>query len=75
MFLFKGVAPPKGLLAQWMERLVTSREVAGSSPARPTWSMVWFRTVVMHYFLWCMLRRGRALLACAQADGRDIMLL
>lgn len=36
MFLFKGVAPPKGSLAQRTERLVTSQDVAGSSPARPT---------------------------------------
>lgn len=28
--------PRYGSLAQWMERPVTSREVAGSSPARPT---------------------------------------
>ena len=28
--------PAYGLLAQWTERLVTSQDVAGSSPARPT---------------------------------------
>lgn len=33
--------PRYGSLAQWMERPVTSREAAGSSPARPTGSMVY----------------------------------
>ena len=33
---FESRCPAYGLLAQWTERLVTSQDVAGSSPARPT---------------------------------------
>ena len=75
MFLFKGVVPPKGPLAQWTERLVTSREVVGSSPARPTGSMVCFRAVIVRYLLWRMLRRGRVLSACARVAACDIVFL
>ena len=32
---FESRCPAYGLLAQWTERLVTSQDVAGSSPARP----------------------------------------
>lgn len=33
---FESRCPAYGSLAQWTERLVTSQDVAGSSPARPT---------------------------------------
>lgn len=72
---FDSRTPHFGLLAQLVERLVYTQLVVGSSPARSTGSMVCFRAVVMHYLLWRMSRCGHALLACARADGRDIMLL
>lgn len=37
---FESRCPAYGPLAQWTERLVTSQDVAGSSPARPTGSTV-----------------------------------
>ena len=57
---FESRCPAYGPLAQWTERLVTIQDVAGSSPARPTGSMVWFRAVIVRYLLWRMLRRGHA---------------
>lgn len=72
---FESRCPAYGSLAQWTERLVTSQDVAGSSPARPAGSAV-FPTRLFHVSLvWCMLRCGRVLSACARAGGRDIMLL
>lgn len=62
-----------GQLAQMVERPVTSREVVGSIPARSTEHDVFPR--LFHVpLVWCMLRCGRVLLACARAGGRAIML-
>lgn len=72
---FESRCPAYGPLAQWTERLVTSQDVAGSSPARPTGSMVWFRAVIVRYLLWRMLRRGRVLSACARVAACDIVFL
>ena len=64
--------PRYGSLARWMECPVTSREVVGSSPTRPT-----EHGIVPHRYrkplVWRMLRCGRVLSACARAGGRAIV--
>ena len=73
---FESRCPAYGSLAQWTERLVTSRDVAGSSPARSAGSMV----VPLAFAVCvrcgvCFGGVGSRFSACARAGGRDIMLL
>lgn len=71
---FESRCPAYGPLAQWIERPVTSREVACSSHARPTGSMVLpldFAVCVRCGV--CFGGVGSRFSACARAGGRAIV--